>query len=193
MEKETKRSLLLITFGVVLFALLMHFPTVIKTIQRGIALILPIIVGLILAFVLNVPMKMFEQLFTKIKKKYPKLEKMPVTGVSLFATMACIVLLIGIVYTMFVPGLVTSVKSIYIVFMENTQNGCHGFGVTEWILHGFQKKLPLGILINLWHRLQESRKRRKCTRKSSGCHHLFFWCSSQCVNGIYYSNLCIIE
>lgn len=120
MEKETKRSLLLITFGVVLFALLMHFPTVIKTIQRGIALILPIIVGLILAFVLNVPMKMFEQLFTKIKKKYPKLEKMPVTGVSLFATMACIVLLIGIVYTMFVPGLVTSVKSIYIVFMENT-------------------------------------------------------------------------
>ena len=59
MEKETKRSLLLITFGVVLFALLMHFPTVIKTIQRGIALILPIIVGLILAFVLNVPMKMF--------------------------------------------------------------------------------------------------------------------------------------
>ena len=112
MEKETKRSLLLITFGVVLFALLMHFPTVIKTIQRGIALILPIIVGLILAFVLNVPMKMFEQLFTKIKKKYPKLEKMPVTGVSLFATMACIVLLIGIVYTMFVPGLVTSVKSI---------------------------------------------------------------------------------
>lgn len=120
MEKETKRSLLLITFGVVLFALLMHFPTVIKTIQRGIALILPIIVGLILAFVLNVPMKMFEQLFTKIKKKYPKLEKMPVTGVSLFATMACIVLLIEIVYTMFVPGLVTSVKSIYIVFMENT-------------------------------------------------------------------------
>ena len=94
MEKETKRSLLLITFGVVLFALLMHFPTVIKTIQRGIALILPIIVGLILAFVLNVPMKMFEQLFTKIKKKYPKLEKMPVTGLSLFATMACIVLLI---------------------------------------------------------------------------------------------------
>lgn len=45
---------------------------------------------------------------------------MPVTGLSLFATMACIVLLIGIVYTMFVPGLVTSVKSIYIVFMENT-------------------------------------------------------------------------
>ena len=75
MEKETKRSLLLITFGVVLFALLMHFPTVIKTIQRGIALILPIIIGLILAFVLNVPMKMFEQLFTKMKKKYPKLEK----------------------------------------------------------------------------------------------------------------------
>ena len=119
MEKETKRSLLLITFGVVLFALLMHLPAVIKTAQRGITLVLPIIVGLILAFVLNVPMKMFERLFTKIKKKYTKLEKMPIAGLSLFATMACILLLIAIVYTMFVPGLVTSVKSIYYVFMEN--------------------------------------------------------------------------
>lgn len=119
MEKETKRSLLLITFGVVLFALLMHFSSVIKMAQRGITLILPIIVGLILAFVLNVPMKMFERLFTKIKKKHPKLEKLPIASLSLFATIACIVLLIGIVYTMFVPGLISSVRSIYNVFMEN--------------------------------------------------------------------------
>lgn len=119
MEKETKRSLLLITFGVVLFALLMHFSAVIKMAQRGITLILPIIVGLILAFVLNVPMKMFEQLFTNIKKKYPKLNKLPTASLSLFATLACIILLIGIVYTMFVPGLVTSMRSIYTVFMEN--------------------------------------------------------------------------
>lgn len=119
MEKETKRSLILITFGVVLFALLMHFSSVIKMAQRGITLILPIIVGLILAFVLNVPMKMFERLFDKIKKKHPKLEKLPVASLSLFATIACIVLLIGIVYTMFVPGLISSVRSIYNVFMEN--------------------------------------------------------------------------
>lgn len=119
MEKETKRSLLLITFGVVLFALLMHFSSVIKMAQKGITLILPIIVGLILAFVLNVPMKMFERLFTKIKKKYPKLAKLPTASLSLFATIACIVLLIGIVYTMFVPGLISSVRSIYNVFMEN--------------------------------------------------------------------------
>lgn len=119
MEKETKRSLLLITFGIVLFSLLMHFSAVIKLLQRGITLILPIIVGLILAFILNVPMKMFEQLFTRLKKKYPKLSKLPTTNLSLFATLACIVILIGIVYTMFVPGLITSVKSIYNVFTEN--------------------------------------------------------------------------
>ena len=69
MEKETKKSLLLITFGVVLFALLMHFSEVIKILQRGVSLTLPIMVGLILAFVLNVPMKMFERLFAKLKKK----------------------------------------------------------------------------------------------------------------------------
>ena len=82
MEKETKKSLLLITFGVVLFALLMHFSEVIKILQRGVSLTLPIMVGLILAFVLNVPMKMFERLFTKLKKKYPQLKKMPVCNIS---------------------------------------------------------------------------------------------------------------
>ena len=94
MEKETKKSLLLITFGVVLFVLLMHFSEVIKILQRGVSLTLPIMVGLILAFVLNVPMKMFERLFAKLKKKYPQLKKIPVTSLSLFATLACIVLLI---------------------------------------------------------------------------------------------------
>ena len=44
MEKETKKSLLLITFGVVLFALLMHFSEVIKILQRGVSLTLPIMV-----------------------------------------------------------------------------------------------------------------------------------------------------
>ena len=68
MEKETKKSLLLITFGVVLFALLMHFSEVIKILQRGVSLTLPIMVGLILAFVLNVPMKMFERLLSTIKE-----------------------------------------------------------------------------------------------------------------------------
>lgn len=97
----------------------MHFSEVIKILQRGVSLTLPIMVGLILAFVLNVPMKMFERLFAKLKKKYPQLKKIPVTSLSLFATLACIVLLIGIVYTMFVPGLVASVRSIYNVFMEN--------------------------------------------------------------------------
>lgn len=81
-EKETKKSLLLITFGVVLFALLMHFSEVIKILQRGVSLTLPIMVGLILAFVLNVPMKMFERLFAKLKKKYPQLKKIPVTSLS---------------------------------------------------------------------------------------------------------------
>ena len=83
MEKETKKSLLLITFGVVLFVLLMHFSEVIKILQRGVSLTLPIMVGLILAFVLNVPMKMFERLFAKLKKKYPRLKKMPVTSLSI--------------------------------------------------------------------------------------------------------------
>ncbi len=119
MDKETKRWMLLITFGIILFAALMNFSAVLEVAKKGAEIILPIVVGLILAFVLNVPMKLFEKVFTTFKERHPRLKLLPVAGCSLFATLFCIALVVWIIYTMFVPGLAASVKSIYDVFMEN--------------------------------------------------------------------------
>ena len=69
MDKNFKKLLILITFGVALFVALINFTTVISYAGKVFAIFLPIFVGLIIAFVLNVPMKGFENLFNKIFKK----------------------------------------------------------------------------------------------------------------------------
>lgn len=119
MDKETKRWMLLISFGIVLFAALMNLSVVISVVLKGVKIALPVFIGLILAFILNVPMKVFEKLFVKLKKRYPKIEKLPVESASLAATLLCLVLVVFLIYKMVVPGIVSSILSIYNIFMTN--------------------------------------------------------------------------
>lgn len=137
MGQEKKRALLLIAFGVTLFAALTNFSAVILALERCAKLVLPLFVGLILAFVLNVPMTFFEKQLERLKRKYPKLAGLSVPSTALLATFLCIVLVLYLVYTMFVPGLLTSIRSVYDIFMENVPRWLsilreHGMD-TAWI------------------------------------------------------------
>ena len=74
MDKKLKRSLMaLIAFGVVLYAVVTNVETAWRFVLSVGKLVLPIIIGLVIAFVLNVPMKAFERLywrmFSKAKRK----------------------------------------------------------------------------------------------------------------------------
>ena len=64
MSKRMKNSMLLVAFGVALYACLNHLGSVIDFFQTVSRLLLPIIAGMILAFVLNVPVRGFEKLYT---------------------------------------------------------------------------------------------------------------------------------
>lgn len=72
MGKENKRILGFIAFGVVAYAVLMNLGSVIGSFRDLISLTLPVIVGLVLAFVINVPMKAFEKLYGRIFGKLLK-------------------------------------------------------------------------------------------------------------------------
>jgi len=117
MGKETKRILGFIAFGVVIYAALMNFGDVIGAVDNLIALILPVIVGLVMAFVINVPMKAFEKLYKKIfrgrlaagKNGKPR----NFYGISLLSTFACIILVFILMFTLLIPELVNSVTSVY--------------------------------------------------------------------------------
>lgn len=113
MDKKTRQNLLLIACGVAMFAAVTNL-NIIKDFLGWLGgLLLPVLAGLVLAFVLSVPMngiwRGLERLFAKAKKK-------PGNGalnaLSLVLTYLCLVLVIALVGLVAVPEIVNSVKSI---------------------------------------------------------------------------------
>lgn len=121
MEKRTKQILLFITFGVMLFAMLMNLELVVKGLSSLMVLLLPVLIGLLLAFVLSVPMNGLEKLIARLfrKARHQPGQKLR-SSLSLLLTMLCIVLVVVLAVKMTVPELVSSVKSVGALLKEKT-------------------------------------------------------------------------
>ncbi len=113
MNSRTKQYLLLISFGVVLFAALMNFDTVLKYAGWAIGIISPIVLGFVLAFILNVPMNALERLLSRIA---PKIKNKPkesiIRIVSLILTLTIIGLIVTLTVKLAIPALSESAYSI---------------------------------------------------------------------------------
>ena len=113
MDKKTRQNLLLIACGVAMFAAVTNLNIITDFLGWLGGLLLPVLAGLVLAFVLSVPMngirRGLERLFSKAKRK-------PGSGalnaLSLVLTYLCLVLVIALVGLVAVPEIVNSVKSI---------------------------------------------------------------------------------
>lgn len=69
MDKQTKRILCYIAFGVGLFALLNNLGSVWAVVKTGASFLVPVFGGLLVAFILSVPMKGFENLLLRLLPK----------------------------------------------------------------------------------------------------------------------------
>ncbi len=116
MEKQYKKPLLLITFGVVLYVALSNLKSLSGFFSGLINLMFPVVFGFVVAFVLNVPMTGFEKLFTRLSSKL-KLKRPPNPKffriISLLLTFICLLLIVALVFTMLIPELISSVVSLY--------------------------------------------------------------------------------
>ncbi|BDF68302.1 hypothetical protein CE91St43_22740 [Oscillospiraceae bacterium] len=119
MGNQTKKTLCFIAFGVLLYAGAMNLQAVLSFLQTIIGLVFPILLGMVLAFVLSVPMKGFENLFARM---FSRARKKPSDNflrvLSLVLTLFCIVLVITLAATMVIPELVKSVRSIWPLIQE---------------------------------------------------------------------------
>ena len=115
MEKKTKQNLLIVIVGVGLFAALMNLRAVILFLEKGIGIILPIIVGGILALFINVPMTGIEK---RLRKLLQKRKKQPSDRFyrmfSFLLTFVCVALVLTLVFTLLIPELVNSAKGLYL-------------------------------------------------------------------------------
>lgn len=119
MDKKLKNSLTVVAFGVLLFAAVTNISAVWSFIKGIMSLALPLLIGFIAAFVLNVPMSGFERFFERSfagKKRAPG--KKLIRVASLLLTLACVALVIVLVCTLVIPELVSSVKSLYDLVVE---------------------------------------------------------------------------
>lgn len=110
-DKKTLRRLLLCAVGIIVVYWLLHDSGQVKKILGGImGIATPFIIGAVLAFIINVPMRAFEKLFKDIEK--PKLRR----TVALLATLLCIALVVTIVMMLLIPQLKKTIDNLVVYF-----------------------------------------------------------------------------
>jgi len=98
---------------VLIYAAAMHFGAVLGFLGKLVSLVSPLIIGLVLAFVLSVPMNGFEKLLGRLFKnaKLPAKEKL-LTLLSFILTLAAVLLIVVLAVTLLIPELVNSIKGV---------------------------------------------------------------------------------
>lgn len=119
MDKKLKQILFITSFGVVLFAILMNFSSVLPFFNNIISLIMPVIVGGIIAIFVNVPVSTVEKLLKKLfKGKKTKMSDNSYHAISFAVTILIAVLIIFLVCTIIIPVIRESVTSVYYLAKE---------------------------------------------------------------------------
>ena len=144
MDKKFKQSFLLITYAIVLFVAISKITSIYGFLKNLVSLLSPLVVGLIIAFMLNVPMRGFEKLLEKLALKVNKNRvpsKTAISCISFLLTLLCVALVIALIVTMMIPGLVGSLENLYAQTMEKWPEWSkilndYGFktdNITEWL------------------------------------------------------------
>lgn len=133
MNKQVKQQILVVAFGVTLFAALMNLNAVAGFFRTFTSILSPVFSGLLLAFILSVPMLGIAR---RLKGVFPRLKEKTVDALSLALTMACVVVLVCLLCVLAIPQLTASVKSIAELARANWPNwaallNSYGIDTTE--------------------------------------------------------------
>lgn len=127
-RKNMQQLMILITFGIVLFLGLQNLPLLIGVVQTAFRFLLPFLIGCMVAFIINVPMRAIERtLFTqKVQQKYAVFGKLH-RPLSLLLTLLLIVGLVTLLIFTVTPQLQNSINTL--------RASLPGFvaDLTEWI------------------------------------------------------------
>ena len=106
-EKKIKSYFLLVAFGVLLYVVAINYRSLLLGIRYILAIVNPFIVGIVIAFIINVPMRALETgLYKKIKRK--RLGRV----LSLLTTLLLLVLVLWAIFTLIFPELYSTIESI---------------------------------------------------------------------------------
>ena len=115
-NEKTKEILIIVTYAIVLIFALFNLNTLFNIISYIFKLIMPFIIGIAIAFILNILLKILEtKLYPKIfKKKTNRTEKLK-RPICLISVMVVIVALMSFIIKLIIPELINTVE----IFSEN--------------------------------------------------------------------------
>ena len=112
MENRNKRPVTYMLIFAIFLAIAFHLDKVPSFFSYFIGITLPLLIGAIMAFILNVPMHGFETILGKMDKKNKMKDGVKI-AVSLVLTIISVLLVIALVIVIMVPSLVSSIKQMY--------------------------------------------------------------------------------
>lgn len=119
MEQNKKRTIEIMVIAAVLLAVVLNIGSIGSMIMKIWGLIMPIVIGGLMAFVMNVPMKGYEKLLTKLtNKKKKKISEKKIALISMWLTVISLILVIVLVITLVVPELYKSLVGLYKVIED---------------------------------------------------------------------------
>ena len=109
MDKNYRRQLGLIAFGVVLFTALNHLNYIVNFFGTLAGMLTPVFAGLLTAFVLSVPM---QGIAKRLSRFMPKSSERTIDLLSLLLTLLLVAAIIALICIIAIPQLAASIKSI---------------------------------------------------------------------------------
>ena len=133
MDKKLKQQFLLVAFGVALYAALMNLGAVALFLRRIASLLTPVITGLLMAFVLSVPMLGIAK---RLKRRMPQAKEKTIDALSLALTVLCVVVAVVLLCVLALPQLAASLGSIGALVKEHWPDwarslSAHGVDTSE--------------------------------------------------------------
>ena len=119
MDKREKRVFLYIAFAIGLYAVVTHLDKVIKMFGYVGNLFTPIVAGLIIAFILNVPVSGFEKLLARLTKGRFRPKGKLIHLLSILLTAICVVLVIAVLGILVIPELAKTITNILEMIKDN--------------------------------------------------------------------------
>ena len=146
-----KQNIILVVLGVTLLVALMNFKTVAGVIGTVFGLFMPLIVGGIIAFILNVPMHFFEKQFDRINSKKPMkwLAKLG-PALSLVITLVLFAAVISFIAGVIFPNLAESFMSIAAMVRDAYPGwlaAAENFGIDTSVIDDWLAKLDFSTIM----------------------------------------------
>ena len=116
-KKYIKENIFIVTYGLILFFIIHNLKFVLKTIDNLVAITLPVIFGIVLAFLLNIPMSFLERKIILLVQKL-KVDKKRAFKISRAISLLLVLLIFICVITFIINIVIPEIIKSFYIFIE---------------------------------------------------------------------------